>query len=425
MTTKPSRRKTNTPEPTAPRDGYVNTGNTSEAETHDSEVSGYVAKHPDVVADLVALAKKQGFLAASNVIEKVPEAADNAQLLDEILNYLFDQNLEILFDLEQEDNGETNNIAKEVIQEEAELAGLTGEDTVGMYLREMGRVPLLTADEEMALAQQMERAKSAQSRLNDPNLPPEERRRLEEEVRRGEDARHRLIQANTRLVISIAKRYLGQGTPFLDLIQEGNLGLMRAVEKFDYRRGFRFSTYATWWIRQAISRAVAEQGRVIRLPIHMGDKIRRVYRVARDLEQSGERTPTPEEIADEMGIDPRRVEWLMELARRPVSLEKPVGEEEDSELGDLLEDEDAEAPADAAYRSLLKEQLEQVLETLSEREALVLRLRYGLLDGRSYTLEEVGQQLNVTRERIRQIEAKALRKLRHPSRRRYLSGYFK
>ena len=391
----------------------------------DSVVSEYVAQHPNVMADLVALAKKQGFLAASNVIQKVPEAADNVQLLDEILNYLFDQNLEILFDLEQEENGETNNIAKEVIQEEAELAGLTGEDTVGMYLREMGRVPLLTAEEEMALAQQMERAKSAQSRLNDPNLPPEERHRLEEEVRRGEEARHRLIQANTRLVISIAKRYLGQGTPFLDLIQEGNLGLMRAVEKFDYRRGFRFSTYATWWIRQAISRAVAEQGRVIRLPIHMGDKIRRVYRVARDLEQSGERMPTPEEIADEMGIDPRRVEWLMELARRPVSLEKPVGEEEDSELGDLLEDEDAEAPADAAYRSLLKEQLEQVLETLSEREALVLRLRYGLLDGRSYTLEEVGQQLNVTRERIRQIEAKALRKLRHPSRRRYLSGYFK
>jgi len=397
----------------------------SDAEVQESEISEYVAQHPNVMADLVALAKKQGFLAASNVIQKVPEAADNPQLLDEILNYLFDQNLEILFDLEQEENGETNNIAKEVIQEEAELAGLTGEDTVGMYLREMGRVPLLTADEEMALAQQMERAKSAQSRLNDPHLPPEERRRLEEEVQRGEDARHRLIQANTRLVISIAKRYLGQGTPFLDLIQEGNLGLMRAVEKFDYRRGFRFSTYATWWIRQAISRAVAEQGRVIRLPIHMGDKIRRVYRVARDLEQSAERTPTPEEIADEMGIDPRRVEWLMGLARRPVSLEKPVGEEEDSELGDLLEDEDAEAPADAAYRSLLKEQLEQVLGTLSEREALVLRLRYGLLDGRSYTLEEVGQQLNVTRERIRQIEAKALRKLRHPSRRRYLSGYFK
>jgi RNA polymerase primary sigma factor len=349
--------------------------------------------------------------------------------LDDLLTILFDQDVEILDDISSNDEEEEEQDSLDELTSRvpsADLSGLTSDDTVGMYLREMGRVPLLTAEEESLLAQQIERGAMAAERLQqEPGLDLDEQDRLEGQIRQGELARDRLIQANTRLVISIAKRYLGQGIPFLDLIQEGNLGLMRAVEKFDYRRGFRFSTYATWWIRQAVSRAVSEQSRTIRLPIHMGDKIRKMYRVARKLEQANERKPTAKEIASEMGIEPSRVEWLQELARRPVSLEKPVGEEEDGELGDLLVDQDAEAPSEAAYRSLLKDQLEDVLDTLSSREALVLRLRYGLIDGRSYTLEEVGQKLDVTRERIRQIEAKALRKLRHPSRRRYLSGYFK
>ncbi len=380
-------------------------------------------KTRQLVAPLIERSQSKGFITASDVIDAVPATKKNATLLDDLLNYLFDQGVEIVYDVgdkEGRSNGEGDELEASV-----DLSGLTSDDTVGMYLREMGRVPLLTAEEEISLAQQMERGEIAARRLAEEALDEDERDRLDEEERKGEQARDRVIQANTRLVISIAKRYLGQGIPFLDLIQEGNLGLMRAVEKFDYRRGFRFSTYATWWIRQAISRAVAEQSRIIRLPIHMGDKIRKMYRVARTLEQSGERTPTTQEIAEEMGLEPRRVEWLMELARRPVSLEKPVGEEEDGELGDLLVDQEAEAPAEAAYRSLLKEQLEDVLDSLSSREALVLRLRYGLLDGRSYTLEEVGQKLNVTRERIRQIEAKALRKLRHPSRRKQLSGYFR
>lgn len=376
------------------------------------------------LAPLLRKGKKQGYLMASEVSKAFPEAREQSNLLDDLLNYLFGQGVEILYDVPEEEEAEGGDTSDHA---DVDLSGLAEDDAIGMYLREMGRVPLLTAEEEIALAQQMELGKAAAARIESEgkSLDPQELARLQEQVAKGEEARQRLIRANTRLVISIAKRYIGQGIAFLDLIQEGNLGLMRAVEKFDYRRGFRFSTYATWWIRQAIARAVAEQSRVIRLPIHMGDKIRRVYRVARDLEQNGERIPTTEEIADEMGLDTRRVEWLMELAKRPVSLEKPVGEDEDGELGDLLVDQDAEAPAEAADRTLLKEQLEQALDTLSPREAKVLRLRYGFVDGRAYTLEEVGQKLNVTRERIRQIEAKALRKLRHPSRRRYLSGYIR
>ena len=377
------------------------------------------------IEPLVRKGKKDSFLAASQVVEAIPETKTKNGLLDDLLNYLFEQGVEILDDVSEEgledSSGPENSLGGPAI----DLSGLTTDDTVGMYLREMGRVPLLTAEEEIALAQQMEIGDAALARLQKGDLDPEEERRLEEQVRQGEMARNQIIRANTRLVISIAKRYLGQGIQFLDLIQEGNLGLMRAVEKFNHRRGFRFSTYATWWIRQAISRAVAEQGRVIRLPIHMGDKIRKMYHVIRQLEQRHERPPTTAEIAAEMDLDPRRVEWLQELARRPVSLEKPVGEEEDGELGDLLVDQEAEEPDEAAYKSLLKDQLEEVLSTLSPREATVLKLRYGLEDGRPYTLEEVGSKLDVTRERIRQIEAKALRKLRHPSRRKFLTGYFK
>ena len=380
------------------------------------------------LAPLVRRAKKAGFLAASAVVKAVPEAKNESDLLDDLLGYFFEQGLEILDDVSEDIVAEDgNNGVSGVLEHSVDLSGLTSDDTVGMYLREMGRVPLLSAEDETTLAQQMELGDAAALRLEEESeeLDVQERERLEDQLRQGEAARNRIIRANTRLVISIAKRYMGQGIQFLDLIQEGNLGLMRAVEKFDYRRGFRFSTYATWWIRQAISRAVAEQSRTIRLPIHMGDKIRKMYRVVRELEQRHERPPSTEEIAAELDTEPRRVEWLMELSRRPVSLEKPVGEEEDGELGDLLVDQDAEEPDEAAYKSLLKDQLEDVLSTLSPREATVLKLRYGLDDGRAYTLEEVGNKLDVTRERIRQIEAKALRKLRHPSRRKFLTGYFK
>ena len=275
--------------------------------------------------------------------------------------------------------------------------GISIEDPVRMYLKEIGRVPLLTADEEIEIAQRMEQG--------------------------DEEAKKKLAEANLRLVVSIAKRYVGRGMLFLDLIQEGNLGLIKAVEKFDYGKGFKFSTYATWWIRQAITRAIADQARTIRIPVHMVETINKLIRVSRQLLQELGRDPTPEEIAAAMEIPVERVREIQKVAQEPVSLETPIGEEEDSHLGDFIEDEDAPAPAEAASYILLKEQLESVLDTLTPREEKVLRLRFGLDDGRSRTLEEVGQEFGVTRERIRQIEAKALRKLRHPSRSRKLKDY--
>ena len=276
--------------------------------------------------------------------------------------------------------------------------GISIDDPVRMYLKEIGRVPLLSADEEIALAKRMEAG--------------------------DEEAQKELAEANLRLVVSIAKRYVGRGMLFLDLIQEGNLGLIKAVEKFDYNKGYKFSTYATWWIRQAITRAIADQARTIRIPVHMVETINKLIRVSRQLLQQLGREPSPEEIAEAMEISVERVREIMKIAQEPVSLETPIGEEEDSHLGDFIEDQDAPAPAEAASFMLLKEQLEEVLDTLTEREERVLRLRFGLDDGRARTLEEVGQNFGVTRERIRQIEAKALRKLRHPVRLRKLQGNF-
>jgi RNA polymerase primary sigma factor len=292
------------------------------------------------------------------------------------------------------------------------------DDPVRMYLREIGRVPLLSAEEEVRLAQMMERGKQEQQRAERLKVVPN-RKYLDA----GEDAQRRLTEANLRLVVSVAKKYIGRGMNLLDLIQEGNIGLIRAVEKFDYTKGYKFSTYATWWIRQAITRAIADQARTIRIPVHMVETINRLIRISRRLLQDLGREPTSEEIAEQMEISAEKVREIIKVSQEPVSLETPIGEEEDSHLGDFLEDHTALAPAEAASHQLLKEQVEDVLDSLTERERKVLQLRFGLDDGRSRTLEEVGKEFHVTRERIRQIEAKALRKLRHPSRSRKLKDY--
>jgi len=306
-----------------------------------------------------------------------------------------------------------------------EFGDIAADDTVGLYLKEMARVALLSTEEEIALAKRLEVGQKAESRLKKLAIdaPPATRQKLLDAIEDGKEARNHLIKANTRLVVSIAKKYMARGVPFLDLIQEGNLGLMKAVEKFDYTRGFRFSTYATWWIRQTITRAIADQGRTIRVPVHMSDRIRRLYRVARQLEQDNGCKPSAEEIAQEMNLDPRKVQWMLRVSWRPLSLEHPVGEDEDSELGNFIEDLATPTPTQSSHQNMLHERVEAVLNTLSEREARILRMRFGLLNGRCYTLEEVGQKFGLTRERIRQIEGKALRRLRHPCRSRLLRDF--
>ena len=320
-------------------------------------------------------------LRLSDMSEDIDAAADDKLLI------LDDDDI----DLSEEEEIDMENIDLSVPE------GVSIEDPVRMYLKEIGKVPLLSAEEEISLAQRMENG--------------------------DEEAKKRLAEANLRLVVSIAKRYVGRGMLFLDLIQEGNLGLIKAVEKFDYRKGYKFSTYATWWIRQAITRAIADQARTIRIPVHMVETINKLIRVSRQLLQELGREPTPEEIAEEMHMSVERVREILKISQEPVSLETPIGEEEDSHLGDFIQDDNVPVPADAAAFTLLKEQLVEVLGTLTEREQKVLRLRFGLDDGRARTLEEVGKEFNVTRERIRQIEAKALRKLRHPSRSRKLKDY--
>lgn len=331
--------------------------------------------------------------------------------------------------LDEEDEVEVEKIDLSVPE------GVSVEDPVRMYLKEIGKVPLLSADEEIELAQNMEDGAVAIEKINVlkgrlDGASEEEKAEIKEEIKtlqrdvdKGADAKKRLAEANLRLVVSIAKRYVGRGMLFLDLIQEGNLGLIKAVEKFDYKKGYKFSTYATWWIRQAITRAIADQARTIRIPVHMVETINKLIRVSRQLLQELGREPSPEEIAKEMSMPVERVREILKISQEPVSLETPIGEEEDSHLGDFIKDDNVPVPADAAAFTLLKEQLEEVLGTLTEREQKVLTLRFGLEDGRARTLEEVGKEFNVTRERIRQIEAKALRKLRHPSRSRKLKDY--
>ena len=381
---------------------------------------------------LVAKAESLGYVTLDDIIAVFPQVEENLAELEDLFIYLSDEGIRVLYGDEKQGSVELGRremprspkrVAGQV-KAEFDLSEIASDDTVSLYLKEMARVPLLTADQEVSLARSFEQGLIAGSQLaRDGHLCEDERWRLETLANHGEGARAHLIQANTRLVVSIAKRYLGQGVPFLDLIQEGNLGLIKAVEKFDYHRGHRFSTYATWWIRQAITRALADQGRVIRLPVHLSDRIRKVYQVAQQLEQDWGRQPTPEEIAEELSLPPQKVQWMLKVSQRPLSLEKPVGEEEDSELGSFIPDDDTPTPADTAYQSLLEERLDDVLDTLTPREARILQLRFGLRDGHSYTLEEVGRKFELTRERIRQIEHEALDRLRHPTRSRQLRDY--
>ena len=355
--------------------------------------------------ELLALAKKKkNVLEYQEISDFFQDMELNAEQFEKILDFLETSNIDVLRITDNDDDTVDDEILlsdeDEVDMEKIDLSvpdGISIEDPVRMYLKEIGKVPLLSAEEEIELAKRMADG--------------------------DEEAKKRLAEANLRLVVSIAKRYVGRGMLFLDLIQEGNLGLIKAVEKFDYQKGFKFSTYATWWIRQAITRAIADQARTIRIPVHMVETINKLIRVSRQLLQELGREPTPEEIAKEMDMPVERVREILKISQEPVSLETPIGEEEDSHLGDFIQDDNVPVPADAAAFTLLKEQLEEVLGTLTEREQKVLTLRFGLEDGRARTLEEVGKEFNVTRERIRQIEAKALRKLRHPSRSRKLKDY--
>lgn len=361
----------------------------------DSELTLEQAKE-----QVLEVGKKTGVLAYDDIAERLAGFELDSHQMDEFYEFLGDQGIELVGD-----NDDADPNIKELAKGEEEFdlndlsvpPGVKINDPVRMYLKEIGRVDLLTAEEEISLANRIEEG--------------------------DEEAKRRLAEANLRLVVSIAKRYVGRGMLFLDLIQEGNMGLIKAVEKFDYRKGFKFSTYATWWIRQAITRAIADQARTIRIPVHMVETINKLIRVQRQLLQDLGREPSPEEIAEDMDLTPEKVREILKIAQEPVSLETPIGEEDDSHLGDFIEDQDATSPSEHAAYELLKEQLEDVLDTLTDREENVLRLRFGLDDGRTRTLEEVGKVFGVTRERIRQIEAKALRKLRHPSRSKRLKDF--
>jgi len=397
-------------------------------ETGEAKIETKV-KALDPVKELTEKAEEQGYLTVEDVLEFFPEAEKNLPQLEDLLMQLYSEGIEIMAEEAEDTEEEEPKAAQEEereleVEEQAfDLSAISSDDSISLYLKEMARVPLLKPEEEVQLAKQLESGRAAQRRLEKNGHSPAEREEYLRAIELGDAARAHLIKANTRLVVSIAKRYMGQGVPFLDLIQEGNLGLMKAVEKFDYRRGCKFSTYATWWIRQSITRALAEQGRIIRLPSHVGDRIRKMYRTAQQLEQNSGERPTPSEIGDRMGLDPTKVRWLIKVSRRPLSLEKPVGEEEDSELGEFIEDEESPTPTDEVTRSLLAQRMDEVLSTLSPREARILRLRFGMQDGRAYTLKEVGEKFGLTRERIRQIEREALNRMRHPSRSRQLRDY--
>jgi RNA polymerase primary sigma factor len=379
----------------------------------------------EVLSLLMEKASVQGYLTTDDLLDISPEVGEDAERLSVIMVALRHRGVDVV-------DPDYDTVTTEALLEpEAESwtetvpADYTSDDSVGMYLKEMSRVPLLKAGEEFEIALRIEGGRKARTELlrcagRKRGL---ERQRLQAMVQDGILAREHIIKANTRLVVSIAKRYMGRGVAFLDLIQEGNLGLMKAVEKYDVHRGFRFSTYATWWIRQTITRAIADQARTIRLPVHMNDRIRQIYKATHDLEQRLGRVPTPEELAAEVNMDLEKVQWILKISWLPLSLETPVGDDEDSELGMFIEDELSPTPIQSAYQSMLKDKIEEVLGTLTPREARILRMRFGLDTGVPFTLEEVGEKFGLTRERIRQIEGKALRRLRHPRRARQLKEY--
>ncbi len=373
-------------------------------------------------AHLLKLGKGQGFVTYDDVLRVMPEAENNMDQLEDLFSTLFEQGIEVGQNKEDAIPSAEKG-AEEQEEEQFDLSQIEIDDSISLYLKEIGRVALLTAEEEVSLAKRMEKGRDSRGELTDGVEDWEERERLLWFVRDGQNAQEHLIKANSRLVVSVAKKYVGRGVPFLDLIQEGNIGLIRAVKKFDYRRGYKFSTYATWWIRQAVTRAIADQGRTIRVPVHMYEQINRLTRTSRQLVQELGRDPTTEEIAEELGVSTRKVEHIMRVSQRPLSLEMPVGEEEDSYLGDFIEDEDADSPQEAAGQQLLREVIDEIFQSLTPREVRILQLRFGLVDGYCYTLEEVGKKFGVTRERIRQIEAQALSRLRHPSRSRKLRDY--
>ncbi len=373
---------------------------------------------------LMERADSNGFITIEDLIEIFPDAEDETEQLSGVISSLRKLGVDIV-DKDSTDQDFPQDTKADQPPKKTGLDLVSSDDTVGLYLKEMSIVPLLSVEEEQSLAKQIESGRTAKIELADLNKNNSTERvsELLILVSEGEKAWEHLIKANTRLVVSVAKKYIGRGVPFLDLIQEGNLGLMKAVEKFDYTRGFRFSTYATWWIRQAITRSIADQGRTIRIPVHMIDRIRELYKVSHSLEQKLGRKPLANEIAEEMEENIRKVQWMMRISWLPLSLETPVGDEEDSELGMFLEDDMTPTPNEVTYKSMLRDQIDEVLNTLSPREARILRLRFGLDTGRAYTLEEVGLKFGLTRERIRQIEGKALRQLRHPHKARQLKDY--
>jgi RNA polymerase primary sigma factor len=389
-----------------------------------------VLEKPDAqdprVSRLLDRGVRQKYVTQAEILKAFPEAKDNIDLFDHLYALFRDKGVDVV--LGNEDAAELEAVASdaptedEMAQALKDLENSALDDPVRMYLREIGKVKLLSGPQEVAIAVRMEQGGLRETQLKEEGLSPEERQ-LDPTVMDGERARRELIEANLRLVVSVAKRYVGRGMSLLDLIQEGNIGLIRAVEKFDYTKGFKFSTYATWWIRQAITRAIADQARTIRIPVHMVETIHKLLRISRRLLQEKGRDATVEEISLEIGLPPEKVREIQKIQLDPVSLETPIGDEDDSTLGEFIADVEALAPADYASQELLREQVDSVLDSLSQRERDVLRLRFGLVDGRNRTLEEVGKEFNVTRERIRQIEAKALRKLRHPSRSRKLKDY--
>ena len=380
-----------------------------------------------LIEQLIENARDQGFLNLDDILAVFPEAENNLDQIEEVYSALLGAGIRIGDEAEIESEAEPipeeSPNGLELEQELGVLSSVDADDPVGLYLKQVGHIPLLTADEEVGLAKRIEAGRSARKEMADSRVSERRRDELRRLIEDGWVAREHLITANSRLVISVAKKYMGRGVPFLDLIQEGNIGLIRATKKFEYKRGHKFSTYATWWIRQAVTRAIADQGRTIRVPVHMGDQINRLLRISHQLTQDLGRSPTTEELADALGVPPKKVENMIQVSRRPLSLETPTDEEEDSVLGDFIEDAESPAPTEQVTDNLLKEHLREVLESLPPREVRILQLRYGLLDGRSYTLEEVGRKMGVTRERVRQIEAQALSRLRHPDHREKLIDY--